>query len=147
MSKVIRYMPELEGEEQVHVAQWMRDMTEEQAQHFAHVQRQRRKDETTTLIMALIGLFGIAGIHRFYLGQVGMGLLYVLTGGLCLIGTIVDLFNHKQLAARYNVKQASEVAHLIKGAFPAHKELQDAPAKDTVQEEKHEEQDSPSKKE
>lgn len=119
MSKVIRYMPELVGEEQVAAAQWMKDMTEEQAQHFAHVQRQRRKDETVTLIMALVGLFGIAGLHRFYLGQVGMGLLYFLTAGLCFIGTIVDLFNHKTLTAKYNVEQANDVAQLIRGAFPS----------------------------
>ena len=31
-----------------------------------------------------------------------MGILYFLTGGLCLIGTIVDLVNHRSLAFEYN---------------------------------------------
>jgi TM2 domain-containing membrane protein YozV len=119
MSKVIRYMPELRDKEQVRVAEHMTDMTEEQAQHFAHVYRQRRKDETVTLIMALVGFFGFAGIQRFYLNQVGMGLLYLFTAGFCFIGTIVDLINHKTMTSTFNIDQADEVAYLIKGAFPA----------------------------
>lgn len=118
MSKVIRYMPELQGDEQVRVAQWMKDMTEEQAEHFAHVYRQRRKDDTVTLITTLVGFFALAGVQRFYLNQVGMGLLYLFTAGFCFIGTIVDIFNHKTMTARYNIEQADEVAYLIKGAFP-----------------------------
>lgn len=126
MSKVIRYMPELDGEEQLHVAQLMKDMTEEQANHFAHVHRQRRKDSTVTLIMALVGFFGLAGIQRFFLGQIGMGLLYVFTAGLCFIGTIVDLVNHKSMTAKYNIQEAHNVAQLIRGAFP--EELKPPPA-------------------
>ena len=131
MSKVIRYMPELTGDEQVHVAQWMKQMTDEQAQHFAHVYRQRRKDETTTLITALIGLVVVAGIHRFYLGQIGMGLLYLFTAGFCVIGTIVDVVNHKSLTAKYNMAQADDVARLITGAFPEKMQLADAPKVET----------------
>lgn len=118
MAKVIRYMPELEGEEQIHVATLMRSMNEEQAEQFAHVYRQRRRDPTITLVMALVGFFGIAGIHRFFLNQIGMGILYLLTGGLCAIGTIVDLINYKNLTARYNIGEADDVAMLIRGAFP-----------------------------
>lgn len=128
MSKVIRYMPELTGEEQLQVAKEMKDMTEEQAMHFAHVHRQRRKDETVTLILALVGIFGFAGIHRFYLGQVGMGVLYLLTGGLCLIGTLVDVFNIKTLVNKYNLHEAHDVAHLIHGAFPELEALKEPPA-------------------
>ena len=123
MSKVIRYMPELEGEEQVVAAQLMKDMTEEQALHFSHVQRQRRKDETVTLVMAAMGLFGLAGLHRFYLGHYGIGLLYLFTLGFCYIGTIVDMVSHKSLAAKYNAQQAHDVALMVKGAFPEQKLL------------------------
>lgn len=50
------------------------------------------KSKKTTMTLALLGLFGIGGLHRFYSGKVLSGLLYLLTGGLFLIGTIVDLF-------------------------------------------------------
>ena len=37
-------------------------------------------------------LFGLCGLHRIYLGYYGTGILYLLTGGFCLIGTIIDIF-------------------------------------------------------
>ncbi|MBL4846516.1 MAG: NINE protein [Planctomycetes bacterium] len=35
-------------------------------------------------------IFGIHGMHRFYMGHVGMGLLHFFTLGLCGIGWIID---------------------------------------------------------
>lgn len=46
------------------------------------------KDPTTFLIVSLLA--GSLGIDRFLLGDVGMGVLKLLTGGLCGILTIVD---------------------------------------------------------
>ena len=43
-------------------------------------------------IFWLPSLFGVAGLQRFYLGKVGTGLLYLLTGGLFGLGTIYDAF-------------------------------------------------------
>ncbi len=119
MSKIIKYLPELQGDEQLVVAQVITEMTEEQAEQFSRVYRQRRKDETTVLMTTLAAFIGIAGLNRFYLGQIGMGLAYLLTAGFCLIGTIVDIFNFRSLTAAYNEKQALEVGMLIRGAFPA----------------------------
>jgi TM2 domain-containing membrane protein YozV len=49
------------------------------------------KNWTITLLLALIGFLGIGGIQRFYTGHIGLGVLYLLTGGLCGIGTIIDI--------------------------------------------------------
>jgi len=43
-----------------------------------------------------------------------MGILYLFTGGLCLIGTIIDLINHKSLANEYNRQMAFESFQLAK---------------------------------
>ena len=48
------------------------------------------------------GFIGIGGIQRFLLGQIGMGILYLLTWGLCGIGTIIDLINYKKLTLERN---------------------------------------------
>jgi len=45
----------------------------------------------TALLLCLLGFFvGINGMQRFYLRETGMGVLFLLTGGLCGIGQIVD---------------------------------------------------------
>ncbi len=50
-----------------------------------------RKSKMITLILCLIGFLGIAGLHRMYVGKVGSGVLHFFTGGICVIGTVIDL--------------------------------------------------------
>lgn len=49
------------------------------------------KDWTTTILLWCLSLFGVAGVHRLYVGKIGTGILWLLTGGCFGIGTIVDL--------------------------------------------------------
>ena len=114
MPNILQLMPSLEGDEMAFVQELIKDMDEKEAQQFAIAYMARRKDPTNLLIFAVVGLLGIAGIQRFVINQVGMGILYFFTGGLCLIGTIVDIVNHKKLAFEYNSKQAQQVAAMMK---------------------------------
>ena len=41
--------------------------------------------------VTLYHLFGILGIHRFYVGKIPTGLLWLFTGGLFLVGAMSDL--------------------------------------------------------
>lgn len=47
-------------------------------------------DRNYAVAVILWFFLGLIGIHRFYLGHIGMGILYALTAGLCGIGWIVD---------------------------------------------------------
>ena len=113
MAKMFEYLPELEGDEAAYISKLMHEMDEETARQFASVYRARRKDPQTVLLTAIIGFFGVAGVHRLLIGHIGMGILYLLTGGLCVIGTIVDVINYKNLAFEYNRDVAREVASLV----------------------------------
>jgi TM2 domain-containing membrane protein YozV len=110
----MQLMPTLEPDEMVFVQGLIKEMTDAQAQQFASIYYSRRKDPQTILLSCLLGFIVLAGVHRFLLGQIGMGLLYLFTGGLCLIGTIVDLINHKRLAFEFNSKAAQQVASMIR---------------------------------
>lgn len=113
MAQMIDYLPEVEGEEAMYISKLMEPMDEKKAGKFAQVYRARRKEPQIILLTALAGFLGVSGIHRFLIGHVGMGILYLLTGGLCFIGTIVDVINHKSLAFEYNRNVAREVVALI----------------------------------
>ena len=45
----------------------------------------------TSYLLCLLGLLGVAGIHRFYLSKPFTGLLWFFTGGLFGVGTLYDL--------------------------------------------------------
>jgi len=114
MAKIVEIMPELAGAEMVYVQNLIKDWDDEKARSFASVYRTRRKDPQTILILTIIGLLGIAGVQRFVTDQIGMGLLYFFTLGLCYIGTIVDLVNYQKLSFEYNQKAANEVATMTR---------------------------------
>ena len=47
-------------------------------------------DKDQAIAIGLWFFLGVLGVHRFYLGHTGIGVLYLLTGSLCGIGWIID---------------------------------------------------------
>ena len=126
MSKVLQHLPELDGDEQVEVARLLNDMSDAQAGHFARIYRSRRREPVHILLLAAIGFVGAGGLHRLYLEEFALGLVYLFTGGLCLIGTIYDVIKYKALALRYNRDVALETAETVRQVYDDASESEDA---------------------
>ncbi|MHB9295099.1 hypothetical protein PilKf_00840 [Pillotina sp. SPG140] len=50
---------------------------------------------------------GILGVHKFYLGRIGMGVLYLCTAGVFGIGWFIDLFTLAHQVDVYNALHGS----------------------------------------
>lgn len=65
------------------------------------------KDSTT---MILISFFlGELGVDRFMMGETGMGVLKLLTGGLCGILWLLDVINITKKTKEYNYNELIKV--------------------------------------
>lgn len=46
------------------------------------------RNKWVAIVLCLLG--GFCGLHKFYEGKIGMGILYLCTGGLFLVGVVID---------------------------------------------------------
>ena len=49
------------------------------------------KSKSMSMILCAIGFLGVGGLHDFYLGKIGKGIIKLITLNWFMIGTIVDL--------------------------------------------------------
>ena len=105
---IIQFLYNVTPEELVTINSRTKGFSNDELEQFCVIYRSKRKDPQLILILALIGLFGIAGIQRFFIGHIGMGILYFFTAGLCFVGTIIDAVNYKDLVMEYNAKMITE---------------------------------------
>ncbi|MCO5285735.1 MAG: TM2 domain-containing protein [Chitinophagaceae bacterium] len=110
---LVRYLPDASIEELTTINNRISTFTDDRIEQFCLIYRSRRRDPQIILITCLLGFVGVAGVHRFLLNHIGMGILYLFTAGLCFIGTIVDLLNYKELALEYNSQQISETLVML----------------------------------
>ncbi len=97
MNRIYEFLPELTGEEFHYVQQATTNLTDDEFRIFANIYKARRRDPQMVLILSLVGLLLLPGLQRFYTDQIGMGILFLFTLGLCFIGSIIDLVNYKKL--------------------------------------------------
>lgn len=60
------------------------------------------KSKGIAYLLWLISIFGWLGFHRFYLGKIGTGIIWIITGGLFGIGSLIDLFTLGGKVDHYN---------------------------------------------
>lgn len=107
-------LPGITHEEMTFLLQGAAELNDEQKKYFYLVYSSKRKNPQDILLFALLGFVGVAGVHRLVVGQIGMGILYLLTAGLCWIGTIVDVVNYKSIASDFNRQMAFESFQITK---------------------------------
>jgi len=80
------------------------------------------------LLFSAGGFFGFFGLHRFYVGKIGTGILWFFTGGLFLVGQIIDVIMiltgqfedcyGLPLLMWHNKEELGEKAHFVKTPVP-----------------------------
>jgi TM2 domain-containing membrane protein YozV len=58
--------------------------------------------KATWIAYILWFFFGFLGVHKFYLGKTGWGILYFFTGGILGVGLLIDLFSLPAQVRHYN---------------------------------------------
>lgn len=115
--KIFSRIPNLDYSELDFLVPLTEGFSDEQLDTFARIYSERRRNKDLILILTVVGFFGLAGLQRFIVNQIGMGILYLLTGGLCLIGTIYDLVNYQNIAYDYNHQMAREARDMTRGIY------------------------------
>jgi TM2 domain-containing membrane protein YozV len=63
------------------------------------------KSKGIAYLLWLLSGFGWLGLHRFYLGKIGTGIIWILTGGLFGFGSLFDLFTLGGKVDQYNTNE------------------------------------------
>ena len=102
-----------------------------QTPHHNHAQTSSAQLTPThpTIVGYLFWILGFIGAHRFYFGKPLTGILWFFTGGLLLIGWIIDIFFIPSMAEEANRRfrpgridhTVAWVLHLFLGLFGIHR--------------------------
>ena len=118
MTYLMPYLLELSGNERIYIQNLMAQIPLQQAEVFLLEYRRRRKDPRTVLLAAVIGLVACPGFQRFWLGEVGMGLLFLFTAGFLAMGSIIDLCTYRTLARCHNEKVSRKILAELNAFVP-----------------------------
>jgi len=112
--QMLMMLPDLQPDELMMIQNLTKEMNENQQRQFYLLYKSKRKEKRDLLILTILGFFGVAGIQRFVIGEIGMGILYLLTIGFCGIGTIIDIVNLDSMVSRFNQNQAMETVNMLR---------------------------------
>jgi hypothetical protein len=82
-----------------------------------HSGSEDRYSTSTAFILWLAWLFGLGGVHRFYLGKPWSGILYMLTWGLFGVGQVIDLVRLRGMVSDENLNHEALLALAEKRAL------------------------------
>ena len=68
------------------------------------------KETGIAYALMLFTLIGVCGIQHFYMGKIGRGVLWLLTGGLLGVGIVIDLFTLPSQVKTINARRAAGIA-------------------------------------
>lgn len=109
-----QYLNDTTAEELMYIQHLTQEYSEKDLVQFLVIYKSKRKTPQTILICCLLGFVLFAGIQRFVTNQMGMGILYFFTGGLCLVGTVIDTINHRKIALEFNKEMIAESIALMR---------------------------------
>ena len=61
-----------------------------------------RKSKSKAYLFWFLSFFGIFGFHRFYMGKIGTGIGWILSGGVLGLGALYDLFALSSMVDEHN---------------------------------------------
>jgi len=90
------------------IAQLTKDLSDSKKMIFQSQYSSDKKDRGTATILALF-LY-----DRIWLGEIGLGIVKLITLGLCGIWTLIDLFTAGSRCDEYNRRKAQEIVTALK---------------------------------
>ncbi len=67
----------------------------------------KERDTGTGFLLWALCLLGFCGMHRFYVDKPVSGIIWLLTGGLCGVGQLVDMFLLPSMVREKNLELAA----------------------------------------
>lgn len=94
---------------------YMQGLTEQQQVVFMGQYNMVRKDVTAAILLAFF--LGSFGAHRFYMGEIGMGILYICFCWTFIphIVALIECFFLPERVRQYNAMHAAAIAAQIRG--------------------------------
>jgi TM2 domain-containing membrane protein YozV len=94
---------------------YMQGLTEQQQMMFMAQYSLVRKDVTAAILLAFF--LGSFGAHRFYMGEIGMGFLYLIFCWSLIphLIALIECFFLPERVRQYNAMHAAAIANQIRG--------------------------------